>query len=154
MSIINFIITFSAILILVFLISAFLFLKKAKTIKSKKIVKEKKEGFDFGQFKERWQAVLGHIDLMNESDWKLAIIEADKLVDDLLIQKGYKGESMAERLASVEKDELSSIDLLWEAHKVRNRIAHKVGFKLTNQEADKVISYYKEALEELIAKQL
>src|SRR3989338_5782527 len=145
MSIISFIIFFSSILI-----STFLLLKKAKGLKSKKAVKEKREGIDFDQFKDGWQGVLGHLNSDNESDWKLAIIEADKLADNLLIQKGYKGESMAERLTSVEKDELKSIDLLWEAHKIRNRIAHKTGFKLSHPEATRAVSYYKESLEELM----
>lgn len=150
MSIANFVTIFSIILISIFLILTFLFLKKAKGIKSKKTVKEKKEGVDFEEFKDGWQGVLGHINSNNESDWKLAIIEADKLADNLLIQKEYKGESMAERLVSVEKDELRSIDLLWEAHKIRNRIAHKTGFKLSHPEATRAVSYYKEALEELM----
>jgi len=150
MSIANFVTTLSIILILVFLISAFLFLKKAKDIKSKNIIKKKREGFDLSQFKEGWEGVLSHLNTANESDWKLAIIEADKLADNLLIQKKYKGESMAERLVSVEKDELRSIDLLWETHKIRNRIAHKAGFKLSHPEATRAISYYKEALEELM----
>ena len=150
MSIANFVITFSVILISIFLILAFLFLKKAKQIKSKKVIKEKREGVDFEKFKEGWEGVLSHINSPGESDWKLAIIEADKLADNLLIQKGYKGDSMAERLAGVEKGELRSIDLLWEAHKVRNRIAHKTGFKLSHSEATRALSYYKESLEELM----
>lgn len=149
MSIPNFIIIFSTILILIFLVLSFLFLGKAKGIKSKKIVKEKRGRVDPEEFKDSWQGVLIHINSNNESDWKLAIIEADKLADNLLIQKGYKGDSMAERLTSIEKNELRSIDLLWEAHKTRNRIAHKTGFKLSHHEATKAISYYKEALEEL-----
>lgn len=150
MNVADFVITFSVILISIFLISAFLFLKKAQGIKSKKVIKEKREGVDFEKFKEGWQGILGHINSPGESDWKLAIIEADKLADDLLIQKGFKGESMAERLTSVKKGELRSIDLLWDAHKIRNRIAHKTGFKLSHSEATRALSYYKESLEELM----
>ena len=150
MNVASFITIFSIILISVFLISAFLFLKKAKGIRSKKIIRGKREGVDFEKFKEGWEGILGHINSPGESDWKLAIIEADKLADDLLIQKGYKGDSMAERLTSVEKGELRSINLLWEAHKIRNRIAHKTGFKLSHSEATRALSYYKESLEELM----
>ena len=147
----NTIITISVVLISVFVFLIFFFLRKAKQIKSKKIVKEKRKGVDFEAFQEAWQGVLTHLNANNESDWKLAIIEADKLAGNLLIQKGFKGESMAERLAGLEKDELRSLDLLWEAHKIRNRIAHKTGFKLSHQEATRAVSYYKEALEELMS---
>ncbi len=100
-------------------------------------------------FNEQWQAVLDHLNSANESEWKLAIIEADKLTDDLLIRKGCQGESMAERLSLLTKREFKSLDLLWEAHKVRNRIAHKLDFKINRNEALRIISYYGEAIKDL-----
>lgn len=141
----------SIILIFVFVILSIFFSKKAAKIKKmtfRKIVsgsgKDKKESI-----KERWQAVLNHLNSVNESDWKLAIIEADKIIDNLLTEKGLKGESIAEKLALIDKKELQNIDLLWEAHKIRNRIVHQTGFKLEYQEAKRAISYYQEALKEL-----
>lgn len=150
MNIADKIITVSIILILFFLTLTVLFFRKAKKIKSGVVVK-KEEGSeaDFKKFKENWQAVLYHLNSNNESDWKLAVIEADKLVDDLLVQKGYKGESLAERLSFVNKKELKSLGLLWEAHKIRNRITHQSGFKLDYNQASKAISYYEEALKDL-----
>lgn len=146
----NLIITISVILILVFAAIVVLFLSKAKKIKASISVRgEKALGAGPEIFNERWQAVLGHLNSVNESEWKLAIIEADKIIDDLLIQKGCKGESMAERLSLLDKKELRSLDLLWEVHKVRNRIVHKLGFKINRNEALRAISYYGEALKEL-----
>ena len=54
-------------------------------------------------------------------------------------------------MSLLDKDDLQSLDLLWEAHKVRNRIAHKLDFKLNRSEALRVISYYEEALKELMS---
>ena len=56
---------------------------------------------------------------------------------------------MAERLSMIGKGELKSLDLLWEAHKIRNRIAHKLNFRIKRNEALRVISYYEEALKDL-----
>lgn len=144
------IITFSLILIIIFLFLSILFFRKAKKIKSpvsgrgERPVTARPE-----EFNEQWQAVLDHLNSVNESEWKLAIIEADKLIDDLLSRKGYQGESMAERLSLLTKREFKSLDLLWEAHKVRNRITHKLDFKINRNEALRVISYYGEALKDL-----
>lgn len=150
MNIANTVITISVILILAFLALTVFFFRKAKKIKSPVSVRGGEISATRPEvFNERWQAVLDHLNSANESEWKLAIIEADKLIDDLLIQKGYNGESMAERLSLISKRELESLDFLWEAHKVRNRIVHKLGFKINRNEALRVVSYYGEALKDL-----
>ena len=151
MNMANAVIISSVILISVFLILSIFFFRKAKKIKSAVFGRgERSVAARPEEFNEQWQAVLDHLNSVNESEWKLAIIEADKLTDDLLIRKGYQGESMAERLSLFTKREFKSLDLLWEAHKVRNRIAHKLDFKINRNEALRVISYYGEALKELM----
>ncbi|MEK7659096.1 MAG: hypothetical protein AAB338_00345 [Patescibacteria group bacterium] len=140
----------SLILIFIFFFLIVLFLLKAKKLKSG-VSPERKEGSEVNleKLNQNWQDVLNHLNSANESEWKLAIIEADKLIDDLLIQKGYQGESLAERLSMIDKKSMKSFELLWEAHKIRNRIAHKLDFKINRNEALKVISYYGEALKDL-----
>ena len=142
----------SLVLTLIFIFLVVLFFRKAKKIKSGKIAERNERGEEaLESFKENWEGVLLHINSASESDWKLAIIEADKIVDQILVLKDYKGESMAERMTSIDKNELESIELLWEAHKVRNRIAHQPGFRLDYNQAKKVIAYYEEVLKDLRA---
>lgn len=144
------VITFSVIFIAVFIVLAVFFFRKAKKIRSSVLGRAEKTLAERPEVvSEHWQGVLEHLNSANESEWRLAIIEVDKLVDDLLIQKGYEGESMAERLSLLTKGELQSLDLLWEAHKIRNRIVHKLDFKINRNEALRVISYYEEALRDL-----
>ena len=140
----------SLVIILILLALAFFFFFKAKKIRLS-VLERRGMPLPAGPevLSERWQGVIDHLNSDNESEWKLAIIEADKMADDLLIQKGYEGESMAERLSLLDKNELRSLDLLWTAHKVRNRIAHKLDFKINRSEAMRVISYYEEALKDL-----
>ncbi|MBI2003641.1 MAG: hypothetical protein HYS78_01550 [Parcubacteria group bacterium] len=146
------VITISFILIAVFIALTIFFFRKAKKIRTSVLGRAGKTPAAKPEIvSEYWQAVLDHLNSANESEWKLAIIEADKLANDLLLQKGYKGESMAERMSLLTKEELQSLDLLWEAHKVRNRIAHKLDFKISRSEALRVISYYEEALKELLS---
>ncbi|HVZ11090.1 MAG TPA: hypothetical protein VG941_01570 [Candidatus Paceibacterota bacterium] len=97
---------------------------------------------------DRWQEILAHLDSNNESEWKVAIIEADKLVDDVL-KNSFAGETMGERLMNIDKTQLLSIDGLWEAHKIRNRLAHEVNYFLRHAEAVKAIRYFEAALHEL-----
>ena len=91
-----------------------------------------------------------HIDSPREGEWKFAIIEADKLVDDQLKTR-FAGETMGERLMNIDKTKLLTIDGLWEAHKVRNRLAHDTNYFLRHAEAVRAIRLFEQTLKELEA---
>lgn len=92
----------------------------------------------------RLQQVFQHIDSDNPNDWKLAIIEADIVLDEALKQRGYAGSSLGERLRSISPSQLSTLDDAWEAHKVRNNIAHGgADFVLTKRLAEETINRYR-----------
>lgn len=97
----------------------------------------------------KWETILQHINSQNSNDWKLAIIEADILLGELLIKMGYQGESIGERLKRVEKSDFTTLDSAWEAHKVRNAIAHQGSdFLMNEREAKRVINLYRSVFEE------
>jgi hypothetical protein len=93
----------------------------------------------------KWQRVVSNIDSVNSADWKIAILEADIMLDELLDTMQVHGDTISDKLKSIEKSDFLTIDLAWEAHKVRNRIAHDGSdFVLTQREAKRVISLYEE----------
>lgn len=90
-----------------------------------------------------WEGIRTKLLSDNPSDWRLAIIEADIYLDRLLDNAGFHGETLADKLKQVTETRLASINLAWEAHKVRNRIAHDgAAYTLTQPEARRVLSYY------------
>jgi hypothetical protein len=98
----------------------------------------------------RLDDVLAHISSPNPNDWKLAIIEADIILDEALKQYGYAGNSLGERLKSISTTQLGTLNEAWEAHKVRNRIAHEgADFILTRRIADETINRYRRVFNEL-----
>ncbi len=98
----------------------------------------------------RLDDVLVHIASPNPNDWKLAIIEADIILDDSLKQLGYGGGSLGERLKSISTTQLSTLNEAWEAHKIRNRIAHEgADFVLTKRIAEDTINRYRRVFNEL-----
>lgn len=97
----------------------------------------------------RWEEVVRHFESTKEAEWKFAVIEADKLVDDLLKKAGYPGDTMGERLMNIEQGQLLSLQGLWEAHKIRNKLAHDINYFLRYAEARQAIKLYEEALKEL-----
>ncbi len=97
----------------------------------------------------RLEDVLLHSTSSNPNDWKLAIIEADIILDDILKQKGYAGNSLGERLKSISPNQLASLQDAWEAHKVRNRIAHEGSdFILTQRIAQETVTKYQRVFAE------
>jgi hypothetical protein len=96
-----------------------------------------------------WERILTHIESLNENDWRLAIIEADIMLSGILDRLYLPGDTIAEKLKAVEKSDFNSIDYAWEAHKIRNQIAHEgQSFVMTQREGRRVIGLYQKVFEE------
>ena len=123
-------------------------LMQLDTVKEKERIYD--EQFKSGPRNSRLEDILKHILSDNPNDWKLAIIEADIVLDETLKQAGYSGVSLGERLKSISPAQLSSLDDAWTAHKVRNQIAHAgADFILTHRTAEDTIKRYRSVLREL-----
>lgn len=97
----------------------------------------------------RWAHVRALVESGHESDWRQAIIEADIMLDDLLSQLGYPGESVGEKLKMVDPGRFRSIQYAWDAHKIRNEIAHSgSAFQLSEQLAHRTIAQYEVVMRE------
>jgi len=92
---------------------------------------------------KKWQDILIHINSTNPSDWKLAILECDIILGDILEKMGYTQGSIGEKLKSIEVSDFTNIEAAWEAHKIRNAIAHEGSeFAINEREAKRVIGLY------------
>ena len=98
---------------------------------------------------KQWGVVLQYLFSVNPGDWKLAIIEADNMLDDLMDSLGIKGENLGEKLKNADKDKFRNINFAWEVHVVRNRIAHEgANFELSQHEAKRLIALYEQVFRE------
>ncbi len=108
------------------------------------------EQYRTGPKNDRLADVMNHISSDNPNDWKLAIIEADIILDDSLKRAGYGGASLGERLRSLTPTQLPSLDDAWQAHKVRNQVAHGgADFVLTKRLAEDTIKQYRRVFADL-----
>jgi hypothetical protein len=97
----------------------------------------------------QWERILSHVESLNKNDWRLAIIEADIMLGGILDRLQLPGDTMGEKMKAVEKSDFTTIDFAWEAHKIRNQIAHEgEGFVITQREARRVIELYRRVFEE------
>jgi hypothetical protein len=98
---------------------------------------------------EKWEKIVKHSYSDSPSDWRLAIIEADIMLEDALKGKGLTGEGIGEMLKSVDPSDMLTLDNAWEAHKVRNRIAHSgTDFELNERETRRVITLFESVFKE------
>ncbi len=105
----------------------FTMLGKLPTAKSTDVARDPEVGKLFA-------GILAKASTGRPDDLRLAIIEADALVDGYLKKLGYEGEHMADRLSQIIPEEVGSLEALWRAHRVRNEIVHTAGFAVTPAE--------------------
>lgn len=97
----------------------------------------------------RMTQVESHIESNSEAEWKLAVIEMDGILRDVLKDNGYLGDTIAEQLKAAETRPFNTFQNAWDAHKVRNRIAHEgVSFTIDKHEAKRVYGLYKSVFQE------
>lgn len=103
----------------------------------------------FSDVNPKWVKVLNHIRSDNQSDWRLAILEADIMLEEMLDKMGYPGQTLGERLKMVEKSDFDTIDMAWEAHKIRNQIAHEGSdLVLSKEQAERAITAFENVFRE------
>jgi len=98
----------------------------------------------------RWHYIQTLIESPNESDWRVAIIEADSMLEEILQEKGLSGSTVSELLEGAKESGYHSIQDAWDAHLVRNQIAHDGSeFALSQIEGRRVIRMFQNFFEEL-----
>jgi len=98
-----------------------------------------------------WKKNLARLDTGLDSEYKLAVIEADNTMNDVLKKMGYPGASLAENLDKVSSATISNIEDLRTAHQIRNSIVHNPDYKISLEGAKKALTAYEKALKDLDA---
>lgn len=97
-------------------------------------------------FQVKWQEAQGLC--KNQNTWPLAVINADKLLDEALKKRKYKGKTMGERLVSAQH-QIRNNDHVWFGHKLRNRLVHEDFTKLKKKDVLEALLGFREALKDL-----
>lgn len=78
----------------------------------------------------------------NQSDWRVAILEADSMLDELTKKLGYDGDSIGERLMKMNSNNFPYLEEAWRVHKLRNIVAHETSYDLQRGEMEDAIDAY------------
>jgi len=95
---------------------------------------------------QTWKKIIKRLEKFSESETKLAIIEADDLLNEILERMGYSGETLGEKLKQLSEVILPNLDEVLEAHKIRSNIVHDPTYRLSSGEGRRVLKIYEKAL--------
>ena len=88
------------------------------------------------------------LSLNEASQYKLAIIEADKLVDKIIGSMGLNGDDMIQRLGSLKTTQIETKEDLIMAHRTRNKIIHDPLFEIEKEKTKEILKIYEDFLVE------
>jgi len=103
------------------------------------------------KFSKKWEKIIKRFERGSESEIKLAILEADDLLNEILERMGYSGETLGEKLKRVKKTVLPSLEEILEVHKIKSDIVHDPSYFLNFEQAKKILEIYKKVLSDLEA---
>lgn len=98
---------------------------------------------------KQWIKITDRLKTNKEDEYKLALIEADNMLDEVLLKTGYKGENIEERLKQLNSGTLPNIEDVLEAHKTRNNVVHDPDYSLKEEEIRKTLAVYEKAFQDL-----
>lgn len=98
--------------------------------------------------KRRWEEIELMLRKHGEITDKIAILEADKLLDQVLKSMTMPGQTMGERL-KVACFKYPRLQNVWWAHKLRNQLVHESSFSVSHKTARAAVRSFERALKML-----
>lgn len=102
------------------------------------------------KIEETWRQIEELVKQNQPMSWKMAILEADKILDYALKSLALPGQDLGERLR-VAHYNYPAVNEVWPAHKMRNRLVHETDYQITQREAARAIEQYRRTLKVLRA---
>lgn len=112
------------------------------------LTKKTGKQLDVDRYRSRWLAIENQFKREEESSYHLCVLNADKLLDQSLREKGARGETMGERMKSAQ-NVWSNANAVWGAHKLRNQIAHESDVRVGYEDARRALASFKQALKDV-----
>lgn len=108
--------------------------------------KRQKRALDKAHYIAKWKELQKNC--ATRKTWPQAVIDADKLLDEALKQRRYKGKTTGERLVAAQH-ELTANEDVWFSHKYRDEIAEEDVRRLKKQDIIDALSGFRQALRDL-----
>ena len=96
---------------------------------------------------KQWEHVSSLFKSPDPTAWRMAIIDADTMLEDMISDMGYQGDTFGEKLMAIQRDGISWTDAAWDVHLLRNKLAHEGSrYPLSDREAFRAYKIYENIL--------
>lgn len=103
---------------------------------------------DVDKYRSQWLAIESQLKRDDPGTYQLVVLNGDKLLDRALKERGFKGETMGERMKSA-RETWSNANAVWAAHKLRNQIAHETDAHVSYDDARRALAGFKLGLKDV-----
>lgn len=109
-----------------------------------------KRGYTFNKqaYQTRFLEIENKLKQDNPASYVTTVINGDKLLDKAMMEMGVPGKAMGDRLKKC-GDKFTNLNGVWQAHKLRNAIAHETDIEVSYRRAFNALQIYKQALKDL-----
>lgn len=112
------------------------------------LTKKSQPQLDVNKYRIKWLAIEQQLKKNEPSSYQLAVLNADKLLDQAMRERKIKGETMGERMKAANTS-WSNANAVWTAHKLRNQIAHETDPQVSYDTARRALTGFKQALKDM-----
>lgn len=103
---------------------------------------------DQARYQAHWLEIEHSVSRDNPASWQLAVMNADKLLDQALRERRFGGKTMGERMKAAQST-WKNANHVWSAHKIRNQLAHETTVNLTYDITLRALAAFKQGLKDL-----
>ncbi len=107
------------------------------------------EPYGSDKYIKEWKKIMKRFDSGIEAEYKLAIIETDSMLGEILQRMGYDEPTIEKNLNKITAVEIPNIDDLKEARRVRNGVVHDPDYQLSKEKSKEVMDIYQESFRSL-----
>ncbi len=97
-------------------------------------------------YQRKWEKIKKRLSSHNEANWKLAIIEAEEIVEEVLSKMGYKGDGIREKLKGVDPATIPQLPNLISGYDIFINIIADKNYQIKQEDAIKIVSNFEEFL--------
>lgn len=112
------------------------------------ITRQSTRHLDVTKYRSRWLKIEQVLSRDQPASYQLAVLEADKLLDQALREKGIAGQTMGERMKAF-NTRWSNANAVWSAHKLRNQIAHETDVRVSFDDTRRALGGFKQGLKDV-----
>lgn len=112
------------------------------------LAKNSPRTLDQDKYRSKWMSIESRLRRDDQNTHILCVLDADKLLDQALRERGLSGKTMAERMKQYQ-GKWTNGNGVWAAHKLRNRLAHESDARIDYDRARQALLAYKQGLKDM-----